>query len=81
MESTCPMCGTVIRKQGLTLRQAEVLGNIKSYIDEHGYSPSIKELAAIRETVPSNVHRMIIALVDRGYITHRPGFARSISII
>jgi DNA-binding MarR family transcriptional regulator len=74
MSGTCPMCGSVLQKQGLSPRQAELL-------DVRGYSPSIKELSEIRETVPSNIHRLIAALVDRGYVTNRPGFARSLSVL
>jgi repressor LexA len=81
MSGTCPMCGSVLQKQGLSPRQAELLGIIKSFIDVRGYSPSIKELSEIRETVPSNIHRLIAALVDRGYVTNRPGFARSLSVL
>ena len=79
----CPKCGhdTVRPKRGLTPKQAHVLWIIKEYIEANEFSPSISDLATTVGTVPSNIHRMLIALERRGHITRDYGAARSITVL
>lgn len=68
---------------GLTPRQAEAVAFIKSYIGEHGFSPSFKEIAR-GLGIGANcgyVARLIHRLKVRGAIDFIPAHARSISVL
>ena len=58
-----------------------VLDFIRGYIREHGYSPTLREIAvALGIKTPRGVKAHLISLEKKGYITLEPGKARSISI-
>ena len=67
---------------GVTKRQAEMLAIIRTYIDEHGYSPSYVELAdAMNIKSLGNIHDKVKALQERGHLEYRPGAPRSITLL
>jgi SOS-response transcriptional repressor LexA len=67
---------------GLTKRQSMTLDFIRAFDRQHGYAPSYREIAdAIGLKGRSGVHRLIVALEERGFITRgTPYRARSIGI-
>lgn len=66
---------------GLTARQRELLSFIRKYLGEHGIVPSFDEMKdALGLSSKSGVHRMIEALVERGYIERMPKRARAITL-
>lgn len=70
------------RHVGLTRRMAQVVLLIRSYEAANGISPSYDELAeAMGYQSKSQVHRLIHSLIDRGYIEHLPGCARSLRLL
>lgn len=67
---------------GLTRSQFKVREFIRGYILEHGESPSFDEIkVGCGFHSKGAVHRNIAMLVARGAIKHRPGQARSITIV
>lgn len=68
---------------GLTRKQHELLNYIRSYLaDNGGVAPSFEEMKdAIGIKSKSGVHRLITALIDRGFIRRRPHYARTLEII
>ena len=77
----CPTCDRPIVRPGLTKRQTEVLGVIKNYIDDKGYAPSFRDIAAACGIQRSAAHRLVVILADRGYVLHSPAKQRSLAII
>ena len=66
----------------MTRRQKIALDFIKSFWAEHGYAPSYDELKDhMGLKSRSNVHAMVIRLVNRGFITMMPCRARSIMVV
>lgn len=62
-------------------KQKEILEIIKTFIEENGYSPTVREisrLANIKST--SSVHRYIKKLKADGYITNGAELPRSIAL-
>lgn len=45
-----------------------LLETIKQYIAEHGYSPTIRDLATITDTGVATVHKHLNELIYGGYI-------------
>lgn len=67
---------------GLTPHQFRFLRYLDDYIKKHGYSPSYDEaLDFLNLASKSGVNRMVLALVERGYIAHIPNKARSITVL
>lgn len=63
--------------QGLTPIQAEVLGYLRARPD----TPSFREIADGCHIAISGVHRVIVALEERGFIARVPGRARAARIV
>lgn len=60
-------------RQSATDRQASILEYIRTYVERHGYPPSVREIGAgvgLRST--ASVARYLHALEDQGYISHPP---------
>lgn len=65
----------------LTDRQRQTLNFIRSYLDENGYAPKLKEIADhLGITSRGTVHRYIRALEDDGHITVMRDHARGIKL-
>lgn len=65
----------------LTQRQADMLDIIRRRLEHSEVGPNYDEIAAEMGIVKSGVHRMAVALKERGYITFMPGRARSIRLL
>jgi len=86
----CRVCATAsyndiygrISRVGLTKRQQELLSFIRSYNEKYGIIPSYDEMKdGINLKSKSGIHRMIVALAERGHIKRRSGRARAISLV
>jgi SOS-response transcriptional repressor LexA len=51
-----------------TPKQKEVLDFLRSYIREHGMSPTRKEIGVALKLTPPSVNSLINGLVDRGQV-------------
>jgi SOS-response transcriptional repressor LexA len=65
-------------KSELTQVQAETLAFIRSYIIQHGYSPTIAEMAKAEKINVNAISERIATLLKKGVITKTPGIARSV---
>ncbi|MBI2838624.1 MAG: hypothetical protein HYX75_09930 [Acidobacteria bacterium] len=67
---------------GLTKRQADILGYLRAYISEKGFSPSIVEIGQhFRLSSSATVHKYLNRLEERGHIRRAPNRSRSIQIL
>lgn len=64
----------------LTDRQKKVLDFIVSYVERHGYSPSIRDIARAFHITPRGAMMHLLALEKKGYIS-RSRKARSIKLL
>lgn len=69
-------------KGKLTKRDLEILDFIKSYIDQHGYAPSYKEIGeGVKLSSQSSVYCHVQKLIAFGEIeTDHPGAPRAIRL-
>lgn len=66
----------------MTGQQSKVLKFIRDFIDQHKYSPSIREIAAAMGTKStSRIHEVLAALKRDGKITWLPHCQRTIEIM
>jgi repressor LexA len=65
------------RRKALTERQGQVLQEIKRFILEHGYSPTIRQLGALLGIIhPSAVFKHVLSLEKKGYLVRKDGDMR-----
>lgn len=68
-------------RQDITKRQQAVLDCIESFIQEHGYGPTVREVCEkLGLSSPSTVHVHLKALEDKGLIHRDPLKSRSITL-
>lgn len=68
----------VARREGVTRTKLNVLAGIDGFIQENGYSPSIRELSSqLGIKSHSSVHFHLEVLEREGFISRHPGRARS----
>ena len=66
----------------LTRKQHELLTYIDRHLKQTGFSPSFEEMKeALHLKSKSGIHRLITALVERGFIRRLPHRARAIEVI
>jgi SOS-response transcriptional repressor LexA len=66
----------------LTGKQRNLLRFIHQTIESTGVSPSFEEMAkAMNFVSKSNVHRLVVALEQRGFIRRLPSRARALEVI
>jgi repressor LexA len=66
----------------LTPKQQQIYDYILSFAGEHGYPPSVREIAqAVNLKSPATVHFHLKGLREAGYITQAEGKTRAISIV
>lgn len=66
----------------LTKKQDFILNCIKEFINENGYSPSIREICEIASlSSPATVYTHLIQLRKKGYINYVDGKMRTIRIL
>ena len=69
-------------KQPLTARQKEVLDLILSSVREHGYPPTVREIASrLRLAGPKGAKQHLDALVAKGLIRRVPGRSRALEVV
>ena len=64
-----------------TPKQGQYLALIHYYTKIHGEAPSEADLQRYFKVSPPTVHRMVLALEDRGFIERFPGQSRSIRLL
>lgn len=64
-----------------TQRQQAYLAFIRNYVAVHREAPAEADMEKFFQVSPPAVHRMVVALADKGLITRVPGKARSIRIV
>lgn len=65
----------------LTPKQQQIYDFILSFADEHGYPPSVREIAqAVNLKSPATVHFHLKGLREAGYISQAEGKTRAITI-
>src|SRR5579884_3664157 len=65
-----------------TKKQKELLDFIESFINEHGYSPSYREImAGTRHTSVATVSLHVNNLIRRGHLRKRDRSARSLEVV
>ena len=66
----------------LTIKQKEIYDIIKKYIEDNGYSPTVREIAKIADlNSPATIQQHIKNLKDKGYINYIEKKSRTIRII
>ena len=66
----------------LTPAQARVLAFLQTQLQHNGVCPSYREIArATGQKGPSNVHRLVAQLEERGYVRRLPCRARALEIL
>jgi len=62
--------------------QREVLLKIQNYIEENGYSPSVRELCKLTgKSSPATIHFHLKALKRKGYINYNERKNRTIRVL
>lgn len=65
-----------------TRRQREVLRFIESFIAEHGYAPSVREIGShLNIRSPNGLKYHLDALRKRGLITWEKGLSRTLQVV
>ena len=70
-----------MKKPRFTEAQGRYLAFLHAYTAVHGHAPSEAEMQDYFKVSPPSVHRMILALEERGLIAREPGVARSIRVL
>ena len=66
----------------LTPKQYELLTYIDRHLRQTGFSPSFEDMKeALQLKSKSGIHRLILALEERGFINRRPNRARAIEVL
>ena len=66
----------------LTPRQNDCWQFLAKYSEEHGYAPSFEEMAnALNVVSKSNIHRLLDALEERGFIRRLRHRSRAIEVL
>ena len=65
----------------MTHRQIQTLRFVSEWIQEHGFSPSLQEIAkGLGSKSVSTVHGLVEALQNRGLVTRLYGMSRSLEV-
>lgn len=65
----------------LSRRQQDVYDFIRLFIEDNGYSPTIREIAdGIMLSSASTVHAHVNSLIRKGYLTHSSGGVRTLAL-
>ena len=65
-----------------TKKQRELLAFIESFIAEHGYSPSYREImSGLQYTSVATVALHVNSLIKRGHLQRKDGKARSLEVV
>jgi Mn-dependent DtxR family transcriptional regulator len=64
-----------------TDRQGQYLAFIYDYTKVNRQPPSETDIARFFGLAPPSVHRMVVELVQRGFLSRIPGVARSLQVL
>ncbi|MGH2996200.1 MAG: helix-turn-helix domain-containing protein, partial [Gaiellaceae bacterium] len=65
----------------LSKRQSEIYDFVLSYVDEHGYPPTVREIGeAVGLASPSTVHAHLANLERAGYLRRDPTKPRALEV-
>jgi len=64
----------------LSKQRDDILGFLSDHIATHGYSPSLREIAAAIDRSQTTVRYHVRILEKEGYVTREPRKARSLRI-
>jgi repressor LexA len=64
----------------ITKRQAQILIFIENFIQENGYSPSVRDIAGHFKISPRGAHDHVLTLVKKDCITCNAGKSRTIRL-
>lgn len=65
----------------LTPKQARLFSFVDSYIEQHGFAPSYSDVGRAIGCNKTTVHRIVMALVERGYLKTTPGRYYSLEVV
>ncbi len=64
----------------LTKIQQKALDTIVEFNRDQGFAPTVRDLSSILDRSPSTVHKILLALEEKGHITRKEGLSRGILI-
>ena len=67
--------------EAVTEVQQRTLEVISTFIEQHSYPPTMKELGDILGITPQSAHEQVGQLVKKGRVQREPGLARSLQVI
>jgi repressor LexA len=71
----------LIKMETLTKRQKEILDFLARFTEQHGYAPSLEEIAShFRLSSASTVHKHLLNLEEKGFISRQTGRSRAILV-
>ena len=73
--------GAAKSKPRFTHLQGQYLAFIETYTTLHGLAPAEADLQRFFRVTPPAVHRMVLALEERGLLRRVPGQSRSIRLL
>lgn len=65
----------------LSEAQQRVYKTIKNFIDEYGYSPTVREIGKVLSKTPGTINFEIKMLKRKGYLDYTPLKSRTIRIL
>lgn len=69
-------------RTALTVKQSELLEYIQAFSERKGHAPSYEQMRqAMVLASRSGIHRLILALEERGFIRRIPNRARAIEVV
>jgi SOS-response transcriptional repressor LexA len=78
----CGQKAEITTERGLTEAQQKTLDAIRSYIDDHGISPSFRDVCELRGLASTSTVQMHLKrLQTAGAITLRQGVPRSLQVL
>jgi SOS-response transcriptional repressor LexA len=72
---------TAIPKPSFTDKQGQYLAFIRAYALVMGRPPAEADMQRFFAVTPPSVHQMVLTLERLGFITRKPGVARSIELL
>lgn len=72
---------TPAEQRPLTARQREVLDAVRGYLRDHGYAPTVRELAERLGVTKTAAFLQLETLRRKGALTHTPGASRTLRVV
>jgi SOS-response transcriptional repressor LexA len=65
----------------LSVRQAQLVKVVEAMTDQHGYAPSLREVALEMGVSFGRVAQLVRSTAAKGAMTYAPGIARSLRVV